>query len=140
MPKIIPYNPALKPLARQLRNSMTRGEALLWNELKTDKMLGFDFDRQRCTDNYIVDFYCKDLMLAIEVDGLSHYAEEAYQEDIIRQARIETFGISVLRFTERQVVYDRLNVLMAIEGKMIELIKERPEVILPKGFDRSLLE
>ena len=103
-------------------------------------MLGFDFDRQRCIDNYIVDFYCKDLMLAIEVDGLSHYAEEAYQEDIIRQARIETFGISVLRFTERQVVYDRLNVLMAIEGKMMELIKERPEVILPKGFDRSLLE
>ncbi|WP_211166248.1 endonuclease domain-containing protein [Mucilaginibacter robiniae] len=44
-------------------------------------MLGFDFDRQRCLDNYIVDFYCKDLMLAIEIDGLSHHNEIAFIKD-----------------------------------------------------------
>jgi len=58
--KIIPYNPHLKKFARKLRKDMTFGEVLLWNELKEDKLWGFDFDRQRCIDNYIVDFYCKE--------------------------------------------------------------------------------
>lgn len=58
---------------------MTYGEVLLWNELKQNKLLGFDFDRQCCIDEYIVDFYCKDLMLPIEVDGLSHHHEDAYK-------------------------------------------------------------
>ena len=84
MVKIIPYNPNLKALARKLRKDMTFGEVLLWNELKNDQLWGFDFDRQRCIDNYIVDFYCKDLMLAIEVDGMSHYGEEAFNKDEIR--------------------------------------------------------
>jgi hypothetical protein len=57
--KIIPYNPKLKPLAKKLREKMTLSEVLLWNELKSKKMHGFDFDRQRPIDNYIVDFYCK---------------------------------------------------------------------------------
>ena len=78
MAKIIPYNKNLKVLARKLRKEMTFGEVLLWNELKGDKLWGFDFDRQRCIDNYIVDFYCKDLMLAIEIDGMSHNYEEAF--------------------------------------------------------------
>ena len=60
--KISPYNPKLKPLAKALRKNMTFSEVLLWNELKQKKMLGHDFDRQRPIDNYIVDFYCKDLM------------------------------------------------------------------------------
>ena len=51
---------------------MTLCEAILWKELKQKQMMGFDFDWQRPIDNYIVDFYCKDLMLAIEVDGASH--------------------------------------------------------------------
>lgn len=72
MSKLIQYNPALKPLARKLRKEMTFGEILLWNELKGDKLWGLDFDRQRCVDIYIVDFYCKELMLAIEIDGMSH--------------------------------------------------------------------
>ena len=118
---------------------MTKGEVLLWNELKTNKLLGFDFDRQHCIDNYIVDFYCKELLLVIEVDGLSHYSEEAHQEDLIRQAKLESFDISVLRFSEQEVVFDRLNVLRAIEGRITELIKARPDVRLPKDFDRSLL-
>ena len=56
--KIIPYNTDLKKLANQLRKNMTFSEVLLWNELKSKKMLGFDFDRQRPINNFIVDFYC----------------------------------------------------------------------------------
>jgi very-short-patch-repair endonuclease len=48
---------------------MTLSEVLLWNELKSKQVLGYDFDRQRPIDNYIVDFYCKDLQLVIEIDG-----------------------------------------------------------------------
>ena len=57
--KILNYNPRLKELAKKLRKNMTLAEVLLWNELKQKKLLGFDFDRQRPIDEYIVDFYCK---------------------------------------------------------------------------------
>ncbi len=59
MAKIIPYNRNLKASARKLRKNLTFGEVLLSNELKGDKLWGFDFDRQRCIDNYIVDFIAK---------------------------------------------------------------------------------
>ncbi|MGI9542140.1 MAG: endonuclease domain-containing protein, partial [Cyclobacteriaceae bacterium] len=67
--KIIPYNPKLKAIAKMLRKNMTLSEVLLWNELKQKQMLGHDFDRQRPINIFVVDFYCKDLRLAIEVDG-----------------------------------------------------------------------
>ena len=69
---ILPYNPHLKEFAKKLRSNMTYSEVKLWNELKDGKMNGYDFDRQRPIGNYIVDFYCKDTMLAIEIDGVTH--------------------------------------------------------------------
>ncbi|MCF6270534.1 MAG: DUF559 domain-containing protein [Melioribacteraceae bacterium] len=53
--KIIPYNPKLKKFARKLRNNMTFTEILMWNYLKGKQLLGYDFDRQKPIDNYIVD-------------------------------------------------------------------------------------
>jgi very-short-patch-repair endonuclease len=70
--KIIPYNPKLKMLARQLRNNSTKAEVKLWMELRGDKMLGYDFHRQKPIDNYILDFFCYELMLGIETDGFTH--------------------------------------------------------------------
>ncbi len=66
--------------------------------MKEDKLWGFDFDRQRCIDNYIVDFYCKELMLVIEVDGMSHDSDEASLKDEIRQKefRILWYNISTV--------------------------------------------
>lgn len=81
---------------------MTVAEAILWKELK-QKQMGVDFDRQRPIDNYIVDFYCKDLMLAIEVDGSTHYTEEAVKRDSIRQTTLENIGIRFLRFDDDDV-------------------------------------
>lgn len=71
MRKIISYNKRLVPLAKKLRQNMTLSEILLWNEIK-NKQLGFRFSRQIPIDEFIVDFYCKDLMLAIEIDGMTH--------------------------------------------------------------------
>lgn len=64
---------------------MTPGEVLVWNIQKQKRMLGYDFDRQRPVLNYITDFYCKDLMLAIEIDGSSHDFDEAIAREAVRQ-------------------------------------------------------
>lgn len=118
---------------------MTLGEVLLWNELKNDNLWGFDFDRQRCIDNYIVDFYCKDLMLAIEIDGMYHTWEETSVKDEERQKRLESLGVTVIRFMEKEVRADMVNVLRAIETEIISIIKRQPDVKLPAGFDQELL-
>src|SRR5580698_970349 len=123
MAKIIPYNPNLKKLASKLRKNMTFGEVILWDQLKQDKLFGFDFDRQRCIDNYIVDFYCKDLTLAIEVDGMSHNHEDALIRDETRQKRLEDLGVRFLRFSEHDVKYDMDNVIRAIEAKIKDIVR-----------------
>ena len=140
MVKIIPYNPKLKALAKKLRNEMTFGEVLLWKLLNEDKVWGFDFDRQRCIDNYIVDFYCKALMLAIEIDGMSHNHEEAVHKDNIRQKRLESFGITVIRFSEAAVKYDMVNVLRGIEAAVISIIRNNGAIKLPKDFPLDVLQ
>ncbi|MEP4535537.1 MAG: DUF559 domain-containing protein [Cyclobacteriaceae bacterium] len=105
MRKIIPYDPRLVPLARKLRNDMTLGEILLWNEIK-NKQLGVRFSRQIPIDQYIVDFYCKDLMLAIEVDGSTHYHDDQPEKDQRRQERLESLGVCFLRFDDLDVKSD----------------------------------
>ena len=102
MRKIIPYNPKLVPLARKLRNNMTLGEILLWQEIK-NKQLGVRFSRQIPIDQYIVDFYCKDLMLAIEVDGSTHYHDDQPERDAKRQERLESLGVRFLRFDDSDI-------------------------------------
>ncbi|HSI90211.1 MAG TPA: endonuclease domain-containing protein, partial [Adhaeribacter sp.] len=116
--EIIPYKPYLKALARQLRLNSTLAEVLLWEELKQKKMHGFDFDRQRPIDNYIVDFYCKKLKLAIEVDGDSH--DQKFEEDRCRQQRLESLGVNFLRFSDLEVKQDMRNVLRTISFWILE--------------------
>jgi len=119
--KIIPYNPDLKELARELRRNMTLSEVLLWNELKKKNMLGYDFDRQRPIGNYIVDFYCKELSLAIEIDGDTHIYK--YDYDDKRQKELENIGVHFLRFEDIEVKKNMWNVLRVIEDW---IIKNRP--------------
>jgi very-short-patch-repair endonuclease len=113
--KIIPYNPRLKELARQLRSNLTRTEAMLWEHLENKQLRGYDFDRQRPVDEYIVDFFCKDLLLAIEIDGASHDHPDAFLEDLTRQQRLESLGIRLLRFTDQDVHQDPAAAARAIE-------------------------
>ena len=113
--KIIPYNPLLKERARELRKNMTPGEVTLWKHLKGKQMCGYDFDRQRPIDQFIVDFYCKKLMLAIEIDGSSHDSPEAQERDAERQGRLESLGVRFLRFREEDVCGEVEGVLRVIE-------------------------
>jgi very-short-patch-repair endonuclease len=101
---IHPYNPELKELAKRLRNNMTFSEVKLWNELKGGKLMGYDFDRQRAIGNYIEDFYCKDVLLAIEVDGITHEEERAQFKDARRQEELESLGVHFLRFNALLVI------------------------------------
>jgi very-short-patch-repair endonuclease len=107
--KIIPYNPKLKELARQLRKNMTLSEVLLWNELKNKNFLGYDFDRQRPIGEFIVDFFCKELSLAIEIDGDTHIYR--YDYDDKRQRELEKLEVYFLRFDDIEVKKNISNVL-----------------------------
>lgn len=111
--KILPYNPALKEKARELRNNSTKTEILLWNYLKSGQVCGYDFHRQKPIDEYIVDFYCCELMLAIEIDGVSHIGKEEY--DLNRQTKLEKLGVRFLRFKDEDVFYNNDFVVREIE-------------------------
>ena len=111
----IPYQPHLKELARQLWKNMTPGEVILWQYLKHKQICGYDFDRQRPIDAYIVDFYCKSLMLVIEIDGSSHDSETARQSNYLRQTRLESLGVRFLKFREAQVYHQTPTVIQTIQ-------------------------
>jgi very-short-patch-repair endonuclease len=98
----LPYNPTLVPRAKELRKNMTAAEKKLWcGYLKTFK---FRVLRQRPIDHFIVDFYCHSLKLVIEIDGDSHFINEAKEYDQERSKRLEGYGLRVLRFTNQQVL------------------------------------
>jgi len=128
--QIISYNPNLKELARQLRKNSTLSEVLLWQYLKGKQMLGYDFDRQKPLDNYIVDFFCNELMLAIEIDGDTHNYK--IERDIKRQKRLEASGIRFLRFTDKDVKENIEGVVMMI-GEWVRRNGKPTPAPLPRG-------
>jgi very-short-patch-repair endonuclease len=116
------YNKNLQPYANKLRKRMTKAEACLWKYvLRASKMKGYDFRRQRPIMNYIADFMCKELMLVIEVDGYSHWNDEAKQKDEQREKVLQLAGFTILRFTDEEV----LNNLSQVEEKILRWTEEK---------------
>ena len=109
----VQYNPQLISLARTLRKRGTKAEALLWQRLKGRLVKGHQFTRQKPIGNFIVDFYCSRLHLAIEVDGITH--DEKLDIDAERQRFIEQQGIHVLRFLDEDVQRNMAGVISSIE-------------------------
>jgi very-short-patch-repair endonuclease len=104
---------------------MTKAEACLWKyALRAGKMSGYSFRRQRPVLNYIADFMCKELMLVIEVDGLTHHWEEVVEKDRKKQRDLEEAGFKVLRFQDEAVLNDMNNVIRAIEITIEEIQKK----------------
>ncbi|TLD40516.1 MAG: putative DNA methylase [Candidatus Jettenia ecosi] len=116
------YNPKLKDLSRELRKKGTLSEVLLWNVLKGRKIKGYQFVRQKPIGNYIVDFFCSKLKLIIEIDGISH--NDKGESDKIRQQKLESYGLSVLRFYEWDVKKDICSVVQSIEDWITEYEKK----------------
>ena len=100
----LPYNPNLVSRARELRKNMTPAEKKLWYEYLRNFPLRVL--RQRPIDHFIVDFYCPSLKLVIEVDGDSHFTEEGLEYDRERTQRLESYGLTVIRFTNQQILQD----------------------------------
>lgn len=118
--KILSYKPLLKPLARKLRQQGILSEALLWKQVK-NKFWGVEFHRQVPINNFIVDFYCHELMLAIEIDGNSHNFTEVQINDIHRQNILENMGVKFIRFKDADVRFKMADVIRALENKISEL-------------------
>ena len=111
---IIPYDPRLKERARELRSRPTWAEVALWKHLRGKQVGGCDFHRQKPLDAFIVDFFCAELMLAVEIDGSSHGDRQV--EDTARQRRLESLGVRFLRFSEREVLGNVTGVVTVIRG------------------------
>ena len=119
---LIYYNPRLKEKARHLRNGSTFSEILLWLKIK-GKVLGYEFHRQVPIDEYIVDFYCHELRLAIEIDGSSH--NNKYEYDLKRQNKLETLGVNFIRFDDLDVKRNMNDVLRALGSLILEIEKSK---------------
>jgi very-short-patch-repair endonuclease len=103
------------------------GEILLWKELNNKQFYGHDFHRQKPLLNYIVDFYCYELNLVIEIDGKYHNYEEQNTLDILRDNELQSFGLTIIRFTENEVRHDMINVIRTLEDHYLTFIEQQEE-------------
>ena len=93
----------LKILRKQLRNNLTPAEAELWKHLQNRKLEGRKFRRQHSIGNYILDFYCPQEKLGIELDGKDHFTDNGYEADEERTKYINSLHIKIIRFENREV-------------------------------------
>jgi len=103
VPMKIHNRKSMKEFRRHLRHSLTPAEAALWKGLKGSKLEGKKFRRQHSIGNYVVDFYCPECKLAIELDGEKHFNSMASVYDLHRNEFLNRYNIRVLRFENRAV-------------------------------------
>ena len=109
----LPYNPALKQRAKELRKTGSLPEVRLWQQLHKKLFKGYDFDRQKIIGNYIVDFFCLDCGVVIEIDDNSHDVKGEY--DAVRDAFLEGLGLVIIHISTKDIfrnlqgVMDMLN-------------------------------
>jgi very-short-patch-repair endonuclease len=95
----------LKDYRRGLRKRLTPAEAALWSLLKNKQAFGLKFRRQTSIENFIVDFYCPQFKIVIELDGEPHFTQQQVERDQKRDKRLKELGCKVLRY-ENLVVFD----------------------------------
>ena len=94
----------LKERRKKLRNNPTQAEVFLWGYLKNSQLEGRKFRRQSSIKNFIVDFYCPEEKLVIELDGDFHFDEKAIKDDERRSEVLEKEGLKVIRFENQEVL------------------------------------
>ena len=104
--------------AKELRKNMTPAEIVLWQRLRNHQIDGFYFRRQHPIKYFIADFYCAKADLIVELDGGIHNNPENEEWDINRTAELEKSGITVIRFTNEEVIYDTENVIRKIRHQL----------------------
>jgi very-short-patch-repair endonuclease len=122
---VIPYKKNLKEISKNLRNRPTEAEQCLWRRLKL-KHLGYVFHRQKPIGGYVVDFYCSKAQLVVEVDGDYHSGVETADNDAVRDEVMHNLGLTVLRFTNSEVLNNT--------NKVVEKIRK---ILLSSPFDKG---
>ena len=109
------YNKKLVPRAKELRRDMTKHEKHLWYDFLSK--FPIRFQRQKTIGSFIVDFYCHEAKLIIELDGSQHYTEEALEYDRERTNILNGYGLNVMRYTNFEIEhnFDEVCKVIAIE-------------------------
>ena len=124
----------LRANARELRKNSTDAERILWSELRDNRLNGVGFRRQVPIKNYIADFACHAAKLVVELDGGQHFSDQAEQADAVRSSVIEARGFKVLRFSNHDVMTNRVGVLETIATVIAE---RAPTLTLPRKRERG---
>jgi len=98
----LPYNASLKNLARQKRKAGILAEVLLWQQFHKKAFNGYDFDRQKIIGNYIVDLFCIDCGVVIEIDGASHNEKAEYDDK--RDDYLKSLGLVVIHIDAKDIL------------------------------------
>jgi len=116
------FNPKhTKAQRKYLRNNSTKSEIILWTKFKGRNLSGYKFRRQHGVGNYILDFYCPSLNLAIEIDGEPHFSKSGKQKDQKKDQFLNEAGISVLRFTNNDILQNIEGVVTALENHILKI-------------------
>ena len=119
----LPYNKKHTALARENRSNPTPAESKIWNEvLRMRQFARYKFLRQKPIDNYIVDFYCSELQLVIEIDGDSH--AETVEYDTVRTRVLEALGLTVVRYSNDEVLGNIEGVFEDLSQRIVHKTKE----------------
>ena len=110
-------------LRKNLRNNATAAESLLWLRLKGKQVEGLKFRRQYGVGPYILDFYCASAKIAIELDGSQHYEEKGKAKDEERDTYLNERGITVLRYSNRDVNQQFRTICEDIENHLIRQLR-----------------
>jgi very-short-patch-repair endonuclease len=127
--------PLILQRARELRQPQTPAEATLWQHLR-NRNLVYKFRRQHPIDRFIIDFYCAEARLCIEIDGGSHFETEQAEYDAVRTEYLEQLGYKVIRFTNNDVRYNIHAVVDEIIKQVEIRISPHPDP-LPYGERKS---
>ena len=117
------HNQKLVPLAKQLRKSMTKEERHLWYDFL--RSYPVRFSRQKVLGKYIVDFYCAQAQIVVELDGSQHYDESNKEKDAERTAFLEEYGLTVIRIPNNEVVKNFLGVCEYIDGVVLQSLSQK---------------
>ena len=123
--KYIPYNRELVSLARELRVNQTPAEMVFWKSLINNKAINYKFTRQKPLDNFIVDFYCSELLLAVEIDGKIHSFSKIRDQER-DNILFEKYNLLVVRYSNEQVINDIKNVFDDLLSKIKSRLSEFP--------------
>ena len=111
-------SPEIFARAKELRKNMTPAEKLLWQRLRNYQLDGFYFRRQHPIKYFIADFYCTKADLIVELDGGIHNTPDNKEWDINRTVELEKSGVTVIRFTNEEVMNDTENVIRKIRHQL----------------------